>query len=153
MHMKHSWIWTLTVVALLFTGSVNVCVEEPTKLGEGVTLQQATPIADLVSRPADFVGKKVRVDGTVDAVCQNMHCWMDLKDAEGRSVRFKVEDGVIVFPVSAKGKRASAEGTFEKVDAAADAAHHAEHADGKEADHDHGTPASYRVKATGALVY
>jgi hypothetical protein len=151
--MKHAWIWTAPIAALLFTGAAHVRGDEPTKLGDGVTIEQATPIADLVSRPAEFVGTKVRVDGVVDAVCENMHCWMDLKDTEGRTVRFKVEDGVIVFPVSAKGKRASAEGTFEKVDTAADAAHHAAHAAGKAADHDHDAAAAYRVKATGAVVY
>jgi hypothetical protein len=151
--MQLSRIRPVLIAAVLCAGAAGLPAGEPTKLGEGVTLSQATPIADLVSRPADFVGQKVRVDGQVAAVCENMHCWMDLRDDEGRSVRFKVEDGVIVFPVSAKGKRASAEGTFEKVDAASDAAHHAEaHADG-EAPHDHGTPAAYRVKATGAVVY
>jgi hypothetical protein len=151
--MKLSWMHPVVVAALVLAGAAYPLADEPVKLGAGVTLEQATPIVDLVSRPADFVGKTVRVDGEVAAVCENMHCWMDLKDAEGRSMRFKVDDGVIVFPVSARGKRASAEGTFEKVDAAAEASHHAEHAGDKDATHDHGTPAAYRVKATGAVVY
>ena len=33
-------------------------------------------------------------------------------DPEGPTVRLKVEDGVIVFPVTAKGKKVSAEGVF-----------------------------------------
>jgi hypothetical protein len=48
-----------------------------------------------------------------------MGCWIELQDPKlGKGLRFKVDDGVIVFPVSAKGKRASAEGTFQRIDLA-----------------------------------
>jgi len=35
----------------------------------GVTLATATPIAVLLAKPGDFVGKAVRVDGVVTNVC------------------------------------------------------------------------------------
>ena len=57
---------------------------------------------------------------------------------------------MIVFPVSAKGKRAAAEGVVQKVggdhESNEAAAEHAK-AQGKEA------PVAYQVKATGAIVY
>ena len=40
-----------------------------TKYGAGVTLTSATPIKDLYASPDKFVGKTVRVDGVVTAVC------------------------------------------------------------------------------------
>ena len=41
-------------------------------------------------------------------------CWMELSETKsGSSLRVKVDDGVIVFPVTAKGKLAVAEGVFE----------------------------------------
>src|SRR5574339_86968 len=89
-----------------------------TTLGKGVSLASATPIASLATRPADFVGKTLRVDGVATAVCTHMGCWMAVApegDAAGTTVRLKVDDGVIVFPVTAKGKRVSAEGVFEAV--------------------------------------
>ena len=124
------------------------------KLGKGVTLKEATPIAKLYETPDAFVGKTVRLDGVVSAVCQEMGCWMalaDPKDAE-LVVRFKVDHaGGIVFPVSAKGKEASAEGVFEKIAANDAEAHEAA------AEHAAATKASafgkaYQIKATGAVI-
>ena len=42
-------------------------------------------------------------------------CWIDILEGEsGETVRFKVEDGVIVFPVEAKGREVVAEGVLQK---------------------------------------
>ena len=87
------------------------------KLGAGVSLTDATPIKALVNHPEAFVGKTVRIDGVATAVCEDMGCWLaistgDAKDAD--TIRVKVEDGVIKFPVTAKGKQISAEGVFEE---------------------------------------
>lgn len=162
------------VAALVLAVTWVSAEEKVTKFGQGVTMTSATAIADLAARPEAFVGKTVRVDGVVEAVCENMGCWMQLKDAtSGKMVRIKVDDGVIVFPVSAKGKQASAEGVFEKVGTSAEAAHHATmDKAAPAAGHDHAAmmaaqkaapkaemkphaepaPASYQLKATGALV-
>lgn len=122
------------------------------KLGAGVTLAESTAIADVVASPETFVGKTIRIDGTATAVCAHMGCWMavsasDAKDAP--TVRLKVEDGVIVFPVSAKGKAVSAQGTFEKIAA--------DDAEGKEAASEHAkhqasAAATYQLRATGAII-
>jgi len=144
---------------------------EETKLGAGVTLRDATPIAAIIAKPADFVGKTIRVDGVATAVCTHMGCWMAIApegQPDAPTVRLKVEDGVIVFPVSAKGKKVSAEGIFEEVKTAEDkeaAAEHAkDHAQSKhdpKASHDaakhttrtdHSTSKQYQIKATGAVI-
>ena len=71
----------------------------------------------------------------------------DGKDA--KTVRLKVEDGVIVFPVSAKGKKVSAEGVFEEI-AAKD--EHGKEAAHEHAKHDAAASKKYQIKATGALI-
>ena len=74
----------------------------------------------LFETPEKFVGKTIRIDGVVTAVCQEMGCWMALGESAQaeNSVRLKVtHDGKIVFPISAKGKTVSAECIFEKVSA------------------------------------
>ena len=125
------------------------------KLGAGVAIDQPTPIADIVKNPEAFVGMTLRIDGTATAVCQHMGCWMAVSDSaeEGApTVRLKVEDGVIVFPVSAKGKAVSAQGTFERIKA--------DDAEGNEAASEHAkheakpqaATAKYQLKATGALI-
>ena len=83
-------------------------------------LTEPTSIAALYAAPEKFVGKPVRLDGVVTAVCEEMGCWMALADsADSRqTVRFKVDhDGAITFPIAARGKRASAEGVFQRIDA------------------------------------
>ena len=121
-----------------------------TKLGAGVTLDQATPIAAVIAQPADYVGKTIRIDGVATAVCSAMGCWMAVApeaDPSGQTVRLKVEDGAIVFPLSAKGKNVSAEGVFEAVGDA-----HAREAAGEHAKQDTKASTSYQIKATGALI-
>ena len=94
---------------------------EEIKLGTGVSLKEATPIASLAANPKDYVGKTIRVDGVARAVCSAMGCWMsvveDVANPSGATVRLKVDDGVIVFPMSAKGKKVSAQGVFQAVGA------------------------------------
>jgi hypothetical protein len=101
---------------------------ETQSYGAGVAIVEATPIAAIAARPDDFVGKTVRVEGEVKAVCAAAGCWMDLAAdggatggegggaAGGGTLRVKVDDGKIVFPVAAKGKRAAAEGVVEAIE-------------------------------------
>jgi hypothetical protein len=138
-------------MAAIVCAAVTVSAQE-TKLGTGVSLKEATPIASLVERPADFVGKTIRIDGVATAVCEDMGCWMAVapaSDPKGTTVRLKVEDGVIVFPVSAKGKQVSAEGVFEQV-GASDA--EGKEAAGEHAKHDAKASKTYQLKATGAVI-
>ena len=140
------------VAAILAVATVVFAAEE-TKLGAGVTLSEATPISTLVARPADYVGKKVRVDGVATAVCEMMGCWMAVapeNDPTGTTVRLKVEDdGAIKFPVTAKGKKVSAEGVFEEI-AAGD--EHSSEAAGEHGKHDASASKKYQIKATGAII-
>ncbi|HEX6973786.1 MAG TPA: DUF4920 domain-containing protein [Vicinamibacterales bacterium] len=137
------------MVAAVFAAVVGVSAEE-IKLGAGVSLKEATPITALAKTPADFVGKTVRIDGVATAVCTEMGCWMAVApegDTSGVTVRLKVEDGKIVFPVSAKGKKVSAEGVFEKVGAG-----DAKEAAAENAKVDPKASQEYQIKATGAII-
>lgn len=139
------------MAAALLALAVPVIAEE-TKLGAGVTLKEATPIAAIVNHPDQYVGKQLRIDGVVTAVCQEMGCWMALATedkADAPSVRVKVEDGVIVFPANAKGKKASAEGVFELI-AATDA--HGKEAAQENVKQNPKVSAKYQLKGTGAVL-
>ena len=122
-----------------------------TRLGTGVTLKETTPIKAIVDRPAAYVGKTLRVDGVATAVCTHMGCWMAVAaegDERGPTVRLKVDDGVIVFPVTAKGRKVSAEGVFEVVGSGAES----KEAANEHAKHDAQASPTYQLKATGALI-
>lgn len=79
--------------------------------GAGVKLAEATAMADILKDPNAFQGKTVRVEGLISDVCPKRGCWMELAgDVPGQKLRFKVEDGDMVFPMEAKGQYAVAEG-------------------------------------------
>ena len=140
----------VAVVAVMLCGAAAVAAEE--KFGAGVTLKDATPIAKLFESPKSYVGKTVRIEGTVSAVCEEMGCWMELKDeASGKAIQLKVDDGVIVFPLAAKGKKATGEGVFEEIGAADP--HAMEAAKKDDTQHKAMAAMKYRIKATGAVVY
>jgi hypothetical protein len=139
----------LLLATAVFALSFPIAAED-TKLGAGVRLKDATPIASITAKPADFVGKTIRVDGVATAVCEMMGCWMALApegQPDAPTVRLKVEDGVIVFPVSAKGKKVSAEGVFEEVKGDEN-----KEAAGEHAKKDPKASKLYQIKATGAVI-
>ena len=145
----------IAALGVMAVGVVAASGDE--KFGKGVSLKEATSIKALYETPEKFVGKTIRIDGVVTAVCEEMGCWMALGEKAGaeNTVRLKVDhDANIAFPISAKGKDASAEGVFEKI-AAKDkegneaAAEHAAHPK-TQSGADFGK--KYQLKATGAIV-
>ena len=144
-------LMTMVLVALV-SGVVAQAAE--TKYGAGVTLATATPIKELYASPEKFVGKTVRVDGVVTAVCTEMGCWLALGAADNpdQAVRFQADhDGKIVFPIAMKGKQASAEGVFIKIGAGDKEAREAagEHAASQPKAADFGS--RYQFQVTGAV--
>jgi Domain of unknown function (DUF4920) len=138
------------VVAMAF----GVGLRAETKFGAGVTLTKATPISELYALPEKFVGKTVRVDGVVTAVCTEMGCWLAIGASNNpdQAVRFQAEhDGKIVFPISLKGQQASAEGVFVKIGAGDHEAKEAagEHAQAQPKAADFGN--RYQFQVTGAV--
>lgn len=147
----------MAVIAVSLVAGIGASAAEQ-KYGTGVTLAAATPIETLLAHPKEYLGKTVRVDGVITAVCEMAGCWMEMRDEKAtdkapKTIRIKVEDGVIVFPVAAKGKKASIEGVFEPV--SEEMAH--EYAMDQEkakagSDMKTAVPA-YQLKGTGAVIY
>ena len=133
---------------------VTIAAAGDEKFGKGVSLTEATPIKALYEAPEKFIGKTIRIDGVVTAVCEDMGCWMALGESEKseETVRLKVDhESGIVFPISAKGKAASAEGVFEKIaDADKEAKEAAAEQAGKMKVSDFAK--KFQLKATGAVV-
>ena len=142
----------VAALGLMAVAVVSAAGDE--KFGKGVSLTGATSIKALYESPDKFVGKTIRIDGVVTAVCEEMGCWMALgeTDKAQNTVRLKVEhDSGIVFPIAAKGKNASAEGVFEKI---ADGDKEAKEAAAEQAAQSKGSDfgKKYQLKATGAIV-
>src|SRR5436305_7622343 len=120
----------MRLLACLLLASVSLLADQ--KFGKPLTLAEPTPLAQIESQPEKYVGKTVQVRGRISEVCQMMGCWMNIVDPVGeRSIRIKVNDGEMVFPESAVGKLAVAEGKLVKLEltreeAVAQAQHEAE---------------------------
>ena len=148
---------SIAVLLALCIGTVATLAAQEKKYGNGVNLKDAIAIDRLLAQPEKYLGKTVRVDGVITAVCEMAGCWMELADPKAnagaaKTLRFKVDDGVIVFPVSAKGQRASAEGVFEKVSGEMAKEYAADQEKSKGGDPKDAAP-MYQVKATGAIIY
>ena len=105
------------LVILLFLLVSVAAYAQSDKYGKEISLTEKTSISKILSKPDEFVGKTVLVEGEILDVCAMAGCWMELKsDAENQKVKIKVKDGDIVFPVEAKGKSALVEGTVYKIE-------------------------------------
>jgi len=102
--MKYSVVLLLVLTLLVTAG-------EQKKYGKPLTLKEKTLISTILAHPEKFAGKRVQVEGTIVGVCEKRGCWINIAgDKEFESLRFKVEDGVIVFPMEIKGHHVIAEG-------------------------------------------
>jgi hypothetical protein len=140
----------LAAALVAFALPAGAAAEE--KLGAGVTLTQATPISAIVASPKDYAGKTIRIDGVATAVCQAMGCWLAVSESDKKdapTIRLKVDDnGPIKFPMSAKGKKVSAQGTFDAIGGDA----HGKEAASEHAKHDAKASTDYQIAATGAVI-
>lgn len=157
----------LTLIALTIIAGGPALAGDGKKYGAGVTLDSSSSVGELLAAPEKFVGKKVRVDGVVTAVCAKRGCWMMITDPEReQGIRIKVEDGVIVFPMEAMGRKASAEGIFEVVSPVGEGHGDAEHAKQPGDEHSGGehscaeqekaakkASATYQIAGTGAILF
>ena len=103
-------------IALLFCGYLFAQSDDG-KYGAAITLEEKTDISGILNSPEDYLDQTVLVEGKIHDVCQKMGCWMEIESSvEGELIKVKVEDGVIVFPVEAKGQTALIEGTVYKIE-------------------------------------
>ena len=73
-------------------------------------------IEELLSAPEKNIGNSVLINGVISEVCPMRGCWIEVEDNNSKeSIRIKVADGAIVFPLSSKGKSIIAEGQFSKL--------------------------------------
>jgi hypothetical protein len=144
------------VVALMFTVA-SVAGDDGKVYGEGVTGKATVPIAKLLAKPDSYVDQVVRVEGTVKDVCPRAGCWIDIASKE-QAIRFKVQDGVIEFPMESKGQTVIAEGVFTRIEMTREQAlswaEHLAEERGEKFDPQTAEVATtiYRIEGTGALM-
>jgi hypothetical protein len=104
---------TVTTAVVMLACASMVLAAGVKKYGKDLTLKETTKISAVYAAPDSFNGKRVKVQGPIVQVCEMKGCWIALaSDQEFQTIRFKVEDGVIVFPMTAKGLTATVEGVI-----------------------------------------
>jgi hypothetical protein len=120
--MRTSRILT-PVVAILLAVACRPAETPGTVYGERPTLSDTTLVSAILTDPEAYLDQRVLVAGTVVEVCEKRGCWLQLAgDQEFQTLRVKVEDGVIIFPMTARGHAAVVEGVVEKIVLSADEA-------------------------------
>jgi hypothetical protein len=105
-------------LALLFP--LLALAEDATiKRGTALSTAKPTPIADVIKSPEAYKEKPVLVEGTVNNVCTQKGCWMEL---DGMHVTFK--DYGFFVPKTSKGYAARAEGVTQVETLSKDEADH-----------------------------
>lgn len=102
--MKYTIVLFLVLV-------LSLSAADKKKFGKELTLKEKIKISAIIADPDTYNGKRVQVEGAIVGVCEKRGCWIKISsDKEFESIRFKVEDGVIVFPMEIKGQNVIAEG-------------------------------------------
>ncbi|HEV2881288.1 MAG TPA: DUF4920 domain-containing protein [Pyrinomonadaceae bacterium] len=82
----------------------------------GVALNPESPavaFADVLKEPVKFVGKRVRIEGIVEQVCQAEGCWMQITPQSGTTgIRVTFKDHKFIVPKDSKSMKFKAEGEF-----------------------------------------
>jgi len=119
----HTTRFLLSATILLVTAGCRSAETPGPVYGERPTLGDTTLVSTILTDPESYLDQRVLVAGTVVEVCEKRGCWLQLaSDREFETMRVKVEDGVIVFPMTARGHQAVVEGVVEKVVLSADEA-------------------------------
>jgi len=138
---------TMTVTLLIVLLVAGIAEAKVKKYGKGVSKGEYTKISTILADPEAYNGKVVRVEGTAVGVCAHRGCWLTLaSDVEGQTIRFKVEDGVIIFPKEIVGETVKGEGVFtiNKVETICDAT--------KPGEAEEKCETFYQISGTGAKV-
>jgi hypothetical protein len=95
--------------------SLSSPVLAETVFGKRPVLKNVILISQLLDHPDKYVGKEIRVEGIATDVCPTRGCWMKIQsDRKQQSLVLKVNDGEMVFPISARGKQIVVQGKLVK---------------------------------------
>ena len=85
--------------------------------GARISLKEYSSFTDLMSFSSQYLGKNILISGEIVEVCPMRGCWIKVKDdISDAIIRVKVTDGMIVFPLSSKGKQVDVQGKFIRLD-------------------------------------
>jgi hypothetical protein len=122
----------LTATLLLCVSSIAIAGTpapgtDAVRVGAAITTKKATEIDKLAKDPKKFVGKTVRIEGTVKKVCQGAGCWVEVASSKGVTFLAKSLDESVLLPKDCAGRQIMVQGVVTMLPAKEAEAHqHAE---------------------------
>lgn len=102
---------TICFISLFFVAKADA-----KNYGEPVNVDEAIEISQLLANPSHYASEPATIKGTVIKVCAKRGCWVELAaDKKYQSLIIKVADGEMVFPMTAIGKTAFANGYLKAI--------------------------------------
>ena len=105
---------SLTVVAAAVSAAAPAApAKGKVVVGKALAAGAATPVAEIMSAPAKFQGKALKVTGVVTKVCQTSGCWFEVApaaNAKEAGLRITSADHTLYVPKDAAGRVAVPEG-------------------------------------------
>lgn len=83
--------------------------------GADLASDKVITVDELLDNRHSYQDQTVAVRGLVVGVCAKRGCWINIGGSDGKAVRFKVNDGEMVFPMTAKGNNVVAEGVWTRI--------------------------------------
>jgi hypothetical protein len=83
-------------------------------LGEPVSAASVA-LSEIAKDPRAFQGRPLATSGTVTAVCQNMGCWMEIRD-EASNAHIRMHGHAFFVPKGASGRHARVQATIVPAD-------------------------------------
>jgi len=101
--MKKIWIAS----AFIASAAAAAFAADTQTFGKPLTGLKPVPLADVLAKPE--AGKLVRLEGTIDSVCQGKGCWLELKQGS-QAVHVTFEGYSFFVPKDSMGKQVALEG-------------------------------------------
>jgi uncharacterized protein DUF4920 len=98
---------TLFLAAAVAALATAAAADAPRTFGKPLAGLKAVPLADVLAKPEN--GRTVRLEGTIERVCENKGCWLEFKQ-EANSVHVTFENYGFFVPKDSIGKPVVLEG-------------------------------------------
>jgi len=127
--MNRTYLVRTLAVGLLLTATGPAAQAQTSRHGANFNPDGAISTAHLVTNLAQTDTLHAKVQGQVESVCQAKGCWMQVKLADGQTMRVTFKDYGFFVPKDIAGKTVVFEGrAFQKVTSVKQLQHYAEDA-------------------------
>ena len=92
---------------MVICGCLDICsipnllrseaIDEGTEILDGVTIEESTPIADIVADFDAYENEFLQIEGVIVEICESQGCRLTLEDPAGNQLDLKVNDGTLDF--------------------------------------------------------